>query len=72
MAWLGLELLSQHLNLKLHPSLHLDLHCGAIAKYQGPSFRLSDEDITPERTFIVTKDANIGIGTNVPSCQPKT
>ena len=31
----------------------------------------SDEDITPERTFIVTKDANIGIGTNVPS-QPKT
>ena len=36
-------------------------------RYQGPSFSFSDEDITPERTFIVTKDANIGIGTNVPS-----
>ena len=31
-AWLGLELLSQHLNLKLHPSLHLDLHCGLLQR----------------------------------------
>lgn len=43
----------------------------AIAKDQGPSFRASDEDITPEKTFIVTKDANIGIGTNVPAANQR-
>ena len=56
--------------MKLHPSLHLDLHC-SYCKGQGPSFRASDEDITPERTFIVTKDANIGIGTNVPAANQR-
>lgn len=43
----------------------------AIAKDQGPSFRASDEDITPDKTFIVTKDANIGIGTNVPAANQR-
>ncbi len=43
----------------------------AIAKSNGPSFRASDQDITPEKTFVITKDSNIGIGTNVPSANQR-
>ena len=41
----------------------------AVAKGNGHGFRVSDQDVTDNKSFVVTKDAYTGIGSTSPTCR---
>ena len=41
----------------------------AVAKGNGHGLRVSDQDVTDAKSFVVTKDAYTGIGSTAPTCK---